>query len=1381
MKLLKMKTPPVKAILIAFGLMAHAAFAANTRVVDPEKGPYTTIQAAIDAADPGDTIEIAAGEYGTDGASVANDTFGPSRVVVNKANLTLKGAGRDKTFIVGATTGGKTGNSGVRGILVTANGVKVSDLTVRSGGTANVDGGKGIGGGLCSNATGTEIVDCNFFGCVAKGGASLYCNKSDGMTAVRCRCSTGSDVTAYNPIVHNTALYFCILDHHINTGGYFVGGTQPMVHCTVSNVALHHMLGDDSPVEVCNSVLGSYSYRFGGSGTGKTGGYAYNVVSEVGEKVVAALGQNDACKFGEKSVDFVSTIKGDYRLTVSSPAVGAASADLLARIPEAYRNKDYFGNPVDPENLHCGAVQETVDVPTCRLEFALPNTTDTLTFDGFTEACGNTSLRLYDHALTWPVYHEVSVSFASGAPFWGFTSDDGVSRFPLTDGRYVLMPPPRTAAAVKLTARAATQVLWVDEKSAAAEPDGTSEESAFKNIQDAVDAVTENNYAIVKVKKGTYDQGGANTSGSLNNRVQINNRFVRLVGVDGAEETFLVGAADPAAIDPALEGCGTGGTRCLFSDKTGAIQGFTLTGGRAGSGKSVAADHGAAVYATAPFSVLDCIVSNNVSGRASIAYGSSDSSQVTVLRSKILENGANFSGYYARFSNFASCLVAYNRHVTGSSPYIFEGAEANVFDSTFFTTGDGANGAMGGATFGSVTTDESGAIIDATGSTWRNSLVCGYLAFRNNKAYGCVVDKQIVNSGNNTETYVVNLMGTEGVDWLALGSKKATRAGFVDYENMDFRLRADSVSLGYARYDAVESPNAYKFATCDLDGVFPDLSAPFAPGAYRTPIPVVSTVDGLDGQTITPALTGAAVEPGTELTFTVSPTRPFLGFTVDGELQEYTGTSFAWTVPEGPALHVISARYDNNWFVATDGSDTAIGNAQDPVKTLKEAIARTDANDVVNVRPGHYTEGKMDQSAYWTVSGPVTVLARVVVPKNRTLVSTDGPEVTFIEGEAPTNPDAYGCGPDGVRCVVLDEFAVLKGFTVTNGHADDPGSESENSRGGGIYGRNGNSQAYDCIVSNNCARQGGGAFIGSFTRCRFTENRGTGNGSALRNASCYDCYVGGNRGWATLYMCNRFIGSTFDADNVALDGATTSGIANMGAPRLFENAIVLAAGFANDNKNDWYFTNCIVRTDVNCPGGRDLYKFDADTVEKTVEEVALDGFGVPTAGASYACDRGRADLRAKYASLYYADDTIDCARHPRYVNGGRLDIGCYEADWKALYSRKLGHLATVTAADPLVELTVDGVRIPAGASLSATMAKAGLAGLDCSFEATVADGELAVAKDGDPWRTLTSASDVRQKFVADADSMAFDFTMGDAGSAVLGRFRREIGAMLIVR
>ncbi len=121
-------------------------------------GGFATISAAIAAADPGDTIRIAAGTY-------------TETVVVNKANLTLIGDG-DATIIQG------TGINGSIGVNIQASGAALRDIKVAGfhydvritgdvsdiviDGVAFADAKVGFGKSTTSDITGLTIQDSTF-------------------------------------------------------------------------------------------------------------------------------------------------------------------------------------------------------------------------------------------------------------------------------------------------------------------------------------------------------------------------------------------------------------------------------------------------------------------------------------------------------------------------------------------------------------------------------------------------------------------------------------------------------------------------------------------------------------------------------------------------------------------------------------------------------------------------------------------------------------------------------------------------------------------------------------------------------------------------------------------------------------------------------------------------------------------------------------------------------------------------------------------------------------------------------------------------------------------------------------------------------------------
>src|SRR5690242_21679777 len=94
--------------IVAAGLIAPAASAQVLRVgsYNGIPGQYGSIQAAVNAAQPGDTILVGPGDYKTTGSSApsgADDT--PAAVLITKPGITLRGMNRNTVIVDGTKPG----------------------------------------------------------------------------------------------------------------------------------------------------------------------------------------------------------------------------------------------------------------------------------------------------------------------------------------------------------------------------------------------------------------------------------------------------------------------------------------------------------------------------------------------------------------------------------------------------------------------------------------------------------------------------------------------------------------------------------------------------------------------------------------------------------------------------------------------------------------------------------------------------------------------------------------------------------------------------------------------------------------------------------------------------------------------------------------------------------------------------------------------------------------------------------------------------------------------------------------------------------------------------------------------------------------------------
>jgi uncharacterized repeat protein (TIGR02543 family) len=242
-------------------------------------------------------------------------------------------------------------------------------------------------------------------------------------------------------------------------------------------------------------------------------------------------------------------------------------------------------------------------------------------------------------------------------------------------------------------------------------------------------------------------------------------------------------------------------------------------------------------------------------------------------------------------------------------------------------------------------------------------------------------------------------------------------------------------------------------------------------------------------------------EPGQSVLFTFNG-RPAAKVYTNGVLVAENVTIFSWDNVTSPGnLFVEFAPTD----LYVDAADGAFGNNglswDSPFYEIGYAIAAAGDGDTIHVKPGVYS----------------TILVTSLNPiKNLHIVSTDGPEVTVIDGNHISHCFDVGTDRPGI---------VLEGFTLQNGRA------TGRRGGGGAYG----GTLVDCIVQNceslggysTTVARGGGTYESTLINCVVRNCRAgksvsegswycdEAEGGGVWGGSAEKCEIYGNSCWGT--------------------------------------------------------------------------------------------------------------------------------------------------------------------------------------------------------------------------------------------------------------------------
>lgn len=153
---------------------------------------------------------------------------------------------------------------------------------------------------------------------------------------------------------------------------------------------------------------------------------------------------------------------------------------------------------------------------------------------------------------------------------------------------------------------------------------------------------------------------------------------------------------------------------------------------------------------------------------------------------------------------------------------------------------------------------------------------------------------------------------------------------------------------------------------------------------------------------------------------------------------------------------------------------------------IQDAVDAAANDEIVLVTNGVYRAGQRTDSEV-----TFTATNRLIVAPNLTVESVNGPAFTSIDGGGV------------MRCVRLVNGDILSGFTLTNGAAS-PGTY-----GGGVYCFGPNPIVSNCVVVENTAAWGGGAFGGVVMNSMLKGNSG-GQGGGAASSFLINCLITGN-------------------------------------------------------------------------------------------------------------------------------------------------------------------------------------------------------------------------------------------------------------------------------
>lgn len=1350
-----------KILVMALAMAASGAGAAEywvdkTRPDDSGDGmtketAKRTLQAGVDLLNDGDTLYVCPGDYDEGGGPVRTVNAQTNRVnILNVNNVRIVSThGKAVTRIVGKHSQNSSGmaSDSIRCVFSDGGkGIRIEGFTLLGGasGSADVANSISCGGGFYGRNVDTSVddpdygiyvfADCDFIDCQALyGGAAAYA------TLVRCRV-TRCRGERHAAAVYRGALLNCLVNQ--NQGGYTVLRDTVCCNVTVADNAASTGIATDSTF--VNSAILHNGSGFVGSGDG-TLVARYGVFS--GDNGTDFASKDECICEPASSYQFVAPLYDDFRPLFSGDLPRAANAGEIASfwyVPESERYLDLERREIAKTGAIAAGCHQRVVTP----EGGVMKMQDAKSYS--TRGRKPFTGGLYAFAEHWPTQFLVQGT-ASVQSKVVYFSVGGATTYPLLDDSIWVLPPQSPEEAVTVQAKPTTKVRYVDAVNGRdddPEYDGTSPEKAYKTIQKGVDDDPD----VVVVAAGEYDEGEQwhEKGGATSNRLVIAETCgsgIRIVGA-GADKTTIRGASATYDMSTENEGCGPDAVRCVLATHSCCIQGFTIADGRVVSGSVNNDTNGGGVFGQYDQTVRihDCVITNCVAYRGDAVHGGD------LRRCRIIDCGTGF-GQTSRYATFRFCLFAGVNCKAGGS----FGDDYEAYNCTYIARSS-ENGMFGSAT-----------------KTRYNCIISGADAVKSAlQLQGCVLYD------------CANVAATEGY--------VEADPYFIAPGRFDGRVMACTSAAGAGVFYNYAS--AYMIG--DIDGNpmrFTD-GKPMA-GAYQTVTPGIRVTESAEyGKQSWSGV--RELEPGETLSVSASDDeyRHCAGFRVNGEDVFSSPAQWSVTLPsplKGDECFVVEPIWSTNWYVnAVSGDDGNDGFTPATAKRTLKAILSADyvlPGDCVHAASGVYDDGSMDQLYAARQSGEeyLTTPVRARVKAGVTLVGDGGAENTFIVGER--NADAFAGVTEGMRCLNLDNGAKVIGFTLTGGSTPYVASSGEKEPwlGGGVVGPVSASSVQpvvaDCIISNNWACRGGGAFGVTLVNCKVTENFATEDGTAAMATKLINCLVDRNyseteTGEAVVRYPVGIYGCTFTDRNVMRgSGVPTKWHVydwkNMGSHPIVNSVFMgsLQGGVAHK------LQNCIVNSDAAELGDKTAWE---GTVEMSVAAMKLEEGTFIPALDSPALNAG------SDAGLVPGLDGGRALDGVQRVYHGAVDIGCREFDYRALFAAAIGGGVKVESATRGVVLEDGAVKLVDGESVAGVWPAVGG---KCRYKVcTAAEGEgvlsgiLVDEESGLVLEPESSESEDTLEFRLRNAALDFAFSYAGDGAGYLAGFERYIpGTVLLVR